>query len=206
MKTWKKIQASTNRNPQMFFMTINGTKYSVNIVDGQKVYFPPLPESLAKKFMSKCQDMLESRKPPGHRSDTQFHAGRGTLLDQLEGDVNWTNHIASQARKRGYTVGANDVYIGQLDDDKGGNPDAFFKPGEGLSEMKRRLQKSGKGCDMPGLYVAPDPNKIPKQKALNPKVTKRMMDHYTKTGEAGSMTKQELKSYVEKKHGRPVKQ
>jgi hypothetical protein len=190
----------------MFYMTINRQKHAVTVVDGVKVYDPPLDPDVCERSAAKCRDMLMSQKPPGHRSDTQFHAGRGTLLDQLDGDVNWVNHLAKQARKRGHSVGANDVYIGQLDDAEGGNPDAFFKPGEGNAELRRRLQRTGKGVDSPGLYVAPDPSKIPKAKALNPKFTKRLMDQYTKSGEAGSMTKQELKSFVEKKHGRPVKQ
>lgn len=190
----------------MYYIKVNGTKHAVSIVNGLKVYDPPLPEEFQKRCDEKCKDMLNSRRPPGHRSDTQFHANRGTLLDQLEGDVNWCNHLAKQAKKRGYDVGASDVYIGQLDDATGGNPDAFFKPGEGTAELRRRLQRTGKGVDAPGLHVAPDPNRIPKAKALNPKFTKRLMDHYVKSGEAGSMTKQELKSFVEKKHGRPVKQ
>jgi len=196
-----------NQSPtiNMFYATINGTKHTVSVVDGITVYDPPLTKEQASHFLRKCDDMLKSRKSPGHRSDTQFHSGRGTLLDQLEGDVNWANHLAKQAKKRGYNVGANDVYIGQLDDQQGGNPGAFFKAGEGLAEMKRRLQKTGKGVDMPGLYVAPNPDNMPKPKALNDKFCKRLMNHYKKTGEASGKTDAELKSYVEKKHGRPVK-
>jgi hypothetical protein len=190
----------------MFTVKINGVKHEVTIgKDGERVYDPPIPEELQSKFDSKCKDMLRHQKAPGHRSDTQFHAGRGTLLQQLEGDENWAKHLAMKAKQRGYNVGANDVYIGQLDDGNLGNPEAFFKPGEGLSEMKRRLKKSGKGCDMPGLHVAPDPNNLPKPKALNPKVTKRLMSHYRQTGEASGKTNLELKEYIEKKHGRPVK-
>lgn len=189
----------------MFKVKINGTTHEVTVLDdGSRVYDPPIPGELQKKFNAKCQDMLKNQKAPGHRSDTQFHAGRGTLLQQLEGDENWAKHLAMKAKKRGYNVGANDVYIGQLDDGDLGNPDAFFKSSEGLAEMKRRCERTGKGCDMPGLHVAPDPNKIPKAKALNPKVTKRLVGHYRKTGEADGKTNRDLKEYIEKKHGRPV--
>lgn len=189
----------------MFHVTINGTKHCVTVKNGESVYDPPIPSESKEKYRKKCQDMLKSRTAPGHRTDTSFHSGRGTLLSQLEGDVNWTNHIVKQAKKRGYNVGANDAYIGQLDDLEGGNPNAFFKTNEGLSEMKRRLTKLGKGVDMPGLYVAPNPDNMPKPKALNSNVCKKLMSHYKQTGEASGMTDIELKSYVEKKHGRPVK-
>jgi hypothetical protein len=186
----------------MFYMTIDGTRHAVTIEDGVKSYDPPLSESQQEKYASRCAVMLEEQTPPGHRSDTQFHSGRGSLLNQLQGDEKWAKHLAQQAQNRGYSVGANDVYIGQLDDAKGGNPDAFFKAGEGQGELKRRLQKSGKGCDMPGLYVEATFTG-PKKKALNEKVLNGYMRQYAKTSEGAGKSIQELKSYVETKHGRP---
>jgi hypothetical protein len=189
----------------MYYIKISGVKHEVNVLpDGTKTYDPPLTTEQLSKFEGRCKDMLKSSKPPGHRSDTSFHAGRGTLLDQLQGDTNWANHLAKQAKKRGVNLTGSEVYIGQLDDAECGNPDAFFKPGEGLSEMKRRLQKTGKGCDMPGLYVEASKDRI-KQKALNPRVAKKFMQQYRQSGEASGKSDRELKEYVEKKHGRPVK-
>lgn len=182
----------------MYTVKINGVKYIVE----NGVYDPPLPPERIERDKRVCQDMLESGKAPGHRSDTSFHAGRGSLLTQLEGDENWAKHLGAQAKKRGVNLSGNEVYIGQLDDAHGGNPDAFFKPGEGLAEMKRRLQKSGKGVDMPGLYVAPTA-KPQKKHALNPKITKQLMQQYRNSGEASGKSNAELKQYVEKKHGRP---
>lgn len=187
----------------MFYMTINGTKHAVTIMpNGQKQYDPPLNREFEDRCAAKCKDMLQSQKPPGHFSDTSFHAGRGTLLDQLEGDAVWASHLAKQAKKRGYNVGANDVYLGQLDDAQGGNPNAFFKAGEGRSELKRRLQKTGQGCDMPGLHV--EATKQLNKVALNPKITKRLMASYKASGAAAGKTDAELKSFIEKKHGRPA--
>jgi hypothetical protein len=189
----------------MYYIRISGVKHEVNVLpDGTKTYDPPLTAEQLRKYEGRCKDMLESSKPPGHRSDTSFHTGRGTLLDQLQGDTNWANHLAKQAKKRGVNLTGSEVYIGQLDDAECGNPDAFFKPGEGLSEMKRRLKKTGKGCDMPGLYVEASKDRV-KQKALNPKVAQKFMKQYRQSGEASGKSDRELKEYVEKKHGRPVK-
>lgn len=192
----------TRKRP-MYTVKINGTKHTVTTApDGTKTYDPPLTPEQDKKFAKRCSEMLQSQTPPGTRSDTSFHAGRGTLLDQLEGDEVWAKHLTEKARKRGYNVGANDVYIGQMDDPQGGNPDAFLKPTEGRADLKRKLKKLGKGVDMPGMQFDPT-NAGPKKKALNPKITKRLAQHYKQTGEAGSRTGAELKSYIEKKHGRP---
>lgn len=189
----------------MYYIKINGTKHAVTVSeDGHKSYDPPLTNEQLRVYDSRCKDMLNSRKAPGHRSDTQFHAGRGTLLSQLQGDEVWANHLAKQAKKRGVNLTGSEVYIGQLDDAECGNPDAFFKAGEGLSEMKRRLKKTGKGCDMPGLYVEAEKGRL-KQKPLNEKVTQRFMNEYRKSGEASGKSDAELKAYVQKKHGRPVK-
>lgn len=182
----------------MYTVKINGVKYTVE----NGVYDPPLPQERIERDKRVCQDMLESGKPPGHRTDTSFHAGRGSLLSQLEGDEVWAKHLAAQAKKRGVNLTGAETYIGQLDDANGGNPDAFFRPGEGLSEMKKRLQKTGKGVDMPGLYVAPTA-KAQKKHALNPKIAKKLEQHYRNSGEASGKSAAELKQYVEKKHGRP---
>lgn len=185
----------------MYYVTIQGVRHAVTVQeDGTKQYDPPL--TTKDKTSPQCKEMLESQTPPGIRSDTSFHAGRNSLLSQLEGDENWARHLGRQAKKRGLTLTGGETYIGQLDDIEGGNPDAFLKPGEGYADLKKRCEKSGKGIDMPGLYV-PATNTIKKKHALNPRVTRRFMQEYRKSGTAGNMTNSELKSYVEKKHGRP---
>ncbi len=189
----------------MHYLKINGIKHKVTIVNGEKVYDPPLSEEQLSKGKQNLQDIIDSGQVPGVRSDTQFHAGRGTLLDQMQGDENWTNHLVKQAAKRGLRLTGNETYIGQLDDGEGGNPDAFFKPDEGRSEFKRRLQKTGKGCDMPGLTVESRKDIQLQRHALNPKITKKLMQEYRKSGEHSSKTNAELKDFVEKTHGRPIK-
>ena len=190
----------------MHYLKINGIKHKVTIDrNGNRSYDPPLSEEQLRVGKENMQGIIDSGQVPGVRSDTQFHAGRGTLLDQLQGDENWAKHLAKQAKKRGLNLTGRETYIGQLDDGEGGNPDAFFSQNEGASELKRRLQRSGKGCEMPGLTVESNKETRIKQRALNPQVTKRFMDQYRKTSEGAGKSESELKSYVEKKHGRPSK-
>lgn len=187
----------------MFKMTINGVTHMVTNVDGETIYDPPLPPERIAKGKKNIKDICDSQKFPGLRTDTSFHTGRGTLLDQLDGDELAAKKVTDAAKKRGYTPGANDVYISQLAD-KMGDPKAFFKPSEGRAELKKRLEQSGKGVDMPGLKVEskmPDERKRP---ALNPRLAKQMAREYRSSGEHSSMSDKELLSHVVKKHGRAV--
>ena len=187
----------------MYVVTINGLRHEVVIgEDGCPVYNPPLSQEQVDKGNRNIKDICKSRTAPGISSDeTQFHSGRGTLLDQLDGDEPMAKYLVQEARKQGYNPGANDVYIGQLAD-RPGQREAWFKPGEGKSELKRRARKLGKGIEAPGisipaaLYVDKGPAK------LNPKIAKRMFDDYRKRGECGSMNDGELKKHIQKKHGR----
>ena len=189
----------------MHYLKINGVKHKVTLDrDGNRVYEPPLSAEQVQAGARNMQGILESGEVPGVRTDTQFHAGRGSLLDQFQGDEVFANHIAQKARERGLNLTGRETYIGQLDDQEGGNPQAFFKADEGLGALKKRLIETGKGCSMPGMDVAVSPRSVPKHKGLNPKVTKQFMDHYRRTGEASGKTEAELRSYVIKKHGRPT--
>lgn len=189
----------------MHYLKINGVKHKVTTVNGERIYDPPLSDEQLSRGKQNLQGIIESGQTPGVRTDTSFHAGRGTLLDQMQGDENWTNHLVKKARERGLNLTGRETYIGQLDDAECGNPDAFLKPDEGLSELKRRLQKTGKGCDMPGLTVEARKDFGPKKRALNPQVTRRLMKQYRASGEHSTKTDAELKAYVEKTHGRPAK-
>lgn len=180
--------------------TINGTKHVVSHVNGKTLYDPPLPEDTQKRFDEKVKDMCRHRKAPRSQTDTDFHAGRGTLLDQMDGDEVYTKILTDAAKKQGYTPGANDVYIGQLADRKG-DPDAWFKPGEGRSELIKRAKKKGKGIDMPGLHVEAKPYVEKKGPDLNPRIVNNLVKTYKANGAAGGMSDSELKKKVVEKHG-----
>lgn len=182
-------------------LKIRGSTYTVHTnQDGSVTYDPPLPQEIVDKGKANVQEMLESRQVPGTRSDTDFHRGRGSLLDQCDGDHNIAKYVVQEARKQGYNPGSNDVYIGQLAS-RPGDPKAFFKPGEGRSELKKRLQEKGMGCEAPGLSVKPREYVEAPSVKLSPKLTKEMSNFYRRTGEAEGMSDSALKEMVVKRHG-----
>lgn len=186
----------------MYVVKINGVRHEVTTDDhGNTIYDPPLSRDRRRRDKQKLSDMLSSGKSPGLQTDTGFHAGRGTLLNQMEGDEVWCKYLAQEARKQGYSPGANDVYIGQLAD-RAGDPKAWFKPGEGRAELKKRLEASGKGVDMPGLSVQAKPHNEADTPALNPRLVKQLERQYKRNGMAGDMTSTELKDHIIKTHGR----
>jgi len=181
----------------MYIVKINGGRYEVE--DG--VYNPPLPQERIEKDAEHISDIVKYQQCPGLRTDTDFHAGRGTLLDQMDGDENWCKHITSEARKRGYSAGANDVYIGQLAD-YAGDPKAFFKPGEGRSEMIKRAKACGKGLEAPGVSAKARPYVEKEGPVLSNKNTKSLMEKYKAQGT--NMNDQELRAHVVSTHGKSL--
>jgi hypothetical protein len=184
----------------MYYLKLNGTKHAVSVdKDGKTHYDPPLPAEKQKRWRKNIKEMCEAGTGPGLRTDTLFHAGRGTLLDQMDGDTEYVKYLTTKAKQKGYTPGANDVYIGQMADSDG-DPKAWFKPGEGLAEMKKRCVASGKGCDMVGLHVKPREYQPRQGKAINPRIAKNLAKHYRKTGEAEGMSAKQLHNHIVKKH------
>jgi len=183
----------------VYTVKINGVKYQVE----NGVYDPPLPKDRVERDKANVKEICETRTCPGLRTDTNFHAGRGTLLTQMDDDPQWTKFLVQQARKQGYSPGANDVYIGQLAD-RTGDPDAWLKPGEGRSELIRRAKKKGKGIEAPGISVAPAPYVEKQGHQLNPHITNKLVNAYKASGEASGMNDMELKEHVKKKHGRAL--
>jgi hypothetical protein len=182
-------------------LKISGVTYFASIhEDGTIEYDPPLPQSVIDKSKEKLMDMLESMTAPGTRTDTDFHKGRGSILDQCDGDYNIAKNLVQQSIKRGYTPGANDVYIGQIANGTG-DPSAWFKPGEGRSELKKRLIEKGMGCEAPGLSVAPREYVEKESPKLSNKLTNELAGKYRQSGEAEGMSDTELKSMVVKRHG-----
>jgi hypothetical protein len=135
----------------MIYEKINGVRYCVTYVDGGKVYDPPLPdrERLEAVWSERGRELRKSRSCPKLKTDTEFHARRGTLVDQLGGDEAWAKFITKRAKQRGYTPGANDVYISQLvrSEVGPGDPQAWVKPSEGRAEIAKRCRDRGLGCD-----------------------------------------------------------
>lgn len=132
-----------------YIQKINGVKHTVTISDdGSPVYDPPLDQSMQRTWNRRFREMLAHRKSPSTQSDTDFHRGRGTLLDQFKGDDAWCNHVVSQAQKYGYNPGSNDVYHSQLvrKDWGPGDPQAWVGPTEGRAKIKRICEERNLGC------------------------------------------------------------
>jgi hypothetical protein len=186
----------------MYHVKINGTRHTVTVLeDGSTHYDPPLSKERVARDKRNIDDICKSRKCPGVRTDTTWHANRGTLLDQMDGDEVYTNYLVKESIKNGYTPGANDVYIGQMADFDGDRK-AWFKPGEGRSELAKRAKAAGKGVEMPGLSVAPAPYVEKPACKLNPSIVKKLARHYRSTGEGAGMNDAELAAHVVKKHGK----
>ena len=70
----------------MYVLKINGVSHTVTIENGVAVYDPPISEERKAKDKENVNEMCRARQTPGVRTDTGFHAGRGTLLEQMDGD------------------------------------------------------------------------------------------------------------------------
>lgn len=132
-------------------LMLDGIWYRVTEIDGREVYDPPLPnrESIEAVWHGRGSEMRKSGVCPKLKTDTEFHARRGTLVDQLGGDEAWAKFITKRAKERGYNPGVNDVYISQLvrSEVGPGDPQAWIKPSEGRAEVAKRCRARGLGCD-----------------------------------------------------------
>lgn len=134
-------------------LLIGGVRYTVTCEDGREVYDPPLPVAekvrLDAVWKGRGDELRKARSCPKLKTDTEFHARRGSLVDQLGGDEAWAKFITKRAKQYGYSPGVNDVYISQLvrSEVGPGDPQAWVKPSEGRAEIAKRCRDRGLGCD-----------------------------------------------------------
>lgn len=183
----------------MYVVKINGVRYEVE----NGVYNPPLPQERIEKDAEHIKDIVKTRQCPGLRTDTNWHAGRGTLMDQMDGDEAWCRHLVREAKEQGYTPGINDVYIGQIAD-KTGDPDAWIKPGDGRAEIIKRAKKKGKGVEAPGISVKPQAYVEKQGPQLSETATRFFTKEWKKDGRADGLSKQELRQKIKETHGRAI--
>lgn len=180
---------------------INGVEHVVTVVNGNPVYDPPLSPERVLRDHENMQEMLRSQKCPSCQTDTGWASGRGTLLDQMDGDENWTKHVVRQAKKHGYSPGSNDIYLTQLARFTG-DPEAFVKPSDGRARVAEVCRQRGAGCQgsvnvQPKEYTPPPPAK------LSRRLTKEIMSSYRRHDMVDkSMPDTELRKLVVDKHGR----
>jgi hypothetical protein len=177
----------------MYKLRLNGKTYTVTHDEsGKAIYDPPLPDGMEDKWKKNHRDIVSSRKFPSLQTDTAWHANRGTLLSQFDGDEEWARHAEKKMRKAGKSVSSNAVYLPSLAETPC-DPNAFISPQDGRAEVKRRLE--AKARRMQEKAEAPKPR-------LSDKLTKELMGHYRQSGEAEGMSNQDLKTMVVDRHGR----
>lgn len=174
-------------------LTLSGVKYVItHHDDGSVTQEPPLPESAKKRFKKNHKEIVETGKFPGMQTDTLFHAGRGSVLDQFQGDEEWTRFAMKKAKKAGVSVSSDSLYFPTLADEPA-DPKAFIRPDEGRAELKRRFKQKAERDREKAQRPAPK---------LSKKLTNEMVNYYRSTGEAAGMSSSELKQMVQDKHGR----
>jgi hypothetical protein len=104
-------------------------------------YFNRRAEGMSHNFAA----MLACQRFPGTKTEVMYFEGRHTLADQFKGNEQQLDAVVSAARKRGYNPSPYDVYEPGLADDVG-DPAAFIKPSGGTTELRRKLEASGRSC------------------------------------------------------------
>lgn len=170
---------------------INGVWYEVDLVDGEFVYDPPLPDTVRRNGI---REIIESGRAPYLKTSTTFFAGRGSLLDQMDGDDQYTDILVRKAKQQGYTPSPGDVYLGQVAENEG-DPEAWFKQGDTEQNVKQVLERKAR-------------RRAEKKKdapIINPKIVDEIAAHYRATGEVGpKVDDNELRAMVVEKHGRKL--
>jgi len=122
-------------------VNINGVEYKITRdASGKKVYDPPRGDD-DKRFNAKFDRMLESKSAPRGMTDSVFLEGRGTLLDQLDGDEEGVEELVRLAKKQGYTPSARDVYMDNIAE-RPGDPAAFVNA-DARGHVKRVCEQRG---------------------------------------------------------------
>jgi hypothetical protein len=192
---------------QTYKMRINGRSHTVTVKGNVTTYDPPLPQEDNEKFSERLADMIEAGRGPGAQTDTTFFANRGTLADQFQHDPKWLKMVCDNVRKRGGTVSDNAVYMQSLvrPGFADGDPDAMINPSEGVSKIKKVMEKRGIGCSDGPVKVKPrndvDNDPIRTAKPLAQDIVNRLEKGYRKQGgEFAKMGKREITEYIRDKH------
>lgn len=166
---------------------INGVAHKKTInAKGQEVYDPPLPEHIAKEWSRRKKEHKKNGfTAPKLRTSSTWHAGRGSLIDQLGGDENWAKHIDREHRRRtGKGIGANDVYLSQIAKFPG-DPDAVFDGSCSYGDVEKSIEKMAE--------MKPEPTRLADDLVDELEVKYRQ--------EGDTRPRDELRSEIVEKHG-----
>lgn len=166
-------------------LTIGGKKYVITHNDDGTVHEdPPLPKSSRATFASRIKDIVDSGTLRCATDTTDFHARRGSLLQQLGGDEAWCRHITKVARSQGAVITDEHTYISQLAAYPG-DPKAFIPPGEGRSYVKKVCEEKGKSVSGCVEYEAPQ-RESKKAPRLADDLVQSQMTRYRQEGRVDS--------------------
>ena len=117
------------------------TRTIAKIVNGEYINCDesPPPES-------RLREVLDGRKMPAIRTDSQFLANHGTLDKQFDGDDRQLKAITDAAKKKGYNPNPNDTYIPSLARFTG-DPLAFVPPDSPKSHIKKVCEATDRACE-----------------------------------------------------------
>lgn len=107
-----------------------------------KFYLDRREEGMSHNFAA----MLACQRFPGTKTEVMYFEGRHTLADQFKGNEAQLEAVVAAAKRRGYTPGTYDVYEPGLGDDMG-DPACFIKPSGGTTDVRRRCEAKGVGCE-----------------------------------------------------------
>jgi putative FmdB family regulatory protein len=103
---------------------------------------------------------------PAIRTDATFVRGKGTLLDQFQGDEAEVKRVTDAAKSQGYTPSASDIYEPCIAKCKG-DPEAFLPASDPVGSLRRVCKKRGIGCEGRGVTIkAPPSESPPKRRAV----------------------------------------
>lgn len=145
--------------------------------------------------------MCACQKPPGSKTEREFFAGRHTLAQQFEGNDGQLNAIVAAARRKGFEPSANMIYDSTLADDLG-DPKAFISPGGGTTELRRKVEFAGKGCDGAVKIKAREPERPIEAGPLAPDLVQEIIEQKIQQNpDLARVDRRDLVADVREKHG-----
>ena len=100
---------------------------------------------------------------PAVRTTSTFARGKGTLLNQFQGDEAEVKRVTDCAKKQGYTPRDTDIYEPCIASCKG-DPKAFLPASDPVGALKRVCAARGIGAEGRGVNIKSTPEREPQRK------------------------------------------
>jgi hypothetical protein len=166
-------------------------------IDTLEFYLNRRAEGMGHNFAA----MLATQRFPGTKTEGMYFEGRHTLADQFKGNDAQLEAIVAAARARGYNPGVHDVYEPGLADDIG-DPMAFIKPCGGTTELRKKLEATGRSCEGLIKVKGRAPRGPGKAAALAPDIVQEIaMRKAAENPDVMRMNPRELVEQINHEHG-----